>query len=242
MTSSAPTAITFPRRRKPKTDPAHAVYEIDLWLVNSDPPIWRSLAVPADLSLARLHLLIQLVMEWQECHMHEFQTQSGRRFEPGRDVVPIEGLEPMAFDDLREPEDESRITLRDLFEELKEKIAYIYDFGDDWVHGIKLIATHADASAFQQLPICLAGQRAGPPEDCGGPWGYAERLEILRAPDPEDGWHEEIIEWMGRDYDPEAFDIAGKNKQLEAAFRPRPKRASRAGSGGGTKRPQRKSR
>jgi len=119
MTSPAPTAIAFPRRRKQKTDPAHPVYELDLWLVDCDPPIWRSLAVPADLSLGRLHLLIQLVMEWQDYHMHEFQTKSGRRFEAKRQAGGVDAMWAKMFQQGGEAEDESRITLRDLFEELK---------------------------------------------------------------------------------------------------------------------------
>jgi hypothetical protein len=250
MTSPTPAPTTIPRRRRRNVDPAHPVYELDVWLGGSEPVIWRSLAVPADLSLSMLHRVIQAVMEWEDHHLHQFQTKSGRRFEPRRQAGGADVMWKMMFAEGGAAEDESRITLRDLFEELKEKLAYTYDFGDSWVHVIKLIDTHVDASAFDQLPVCLAGERAGPPEDSGGIWDYEEKLEILRAPDPNDEWHEEVIEWLGgRDFDPEAFDIVEKNRRIKAACRPQPKRASRGGGSGGggrgrggTKRRRRKSR
>ena len=215
MMSKTPTTPAVPRRRKPKLNPAHPVYEIDLWLVDSDPPIWRSLAVPADLGLDRLHVLIQIVMEWKNSHLHEFETKSGRRFEPATPVGGVDAMWSMLLGPTQEAEEESHISLRDLFDDLKPYLVYMYDFGDSWLHGIKLINTHPDASAFAQLPMCLAGERAGPPDDSGGVWGYQEKLEILRNPDPKDDWHQEVIEWMGGpQFDPEAFDLDAKNHQI----------------------------
>jgi len=201
-------------------DQAHPVYELDMWLVDSQPLVWRSLAAPADFTLADLHDLIQIVMEWDEEHMHHFQTKDGRLFEPGASeyVNPFAEIFAELGVESRRPKDEAAVTLRDVFDELKNKFVYEYDFGDSWLHGIKLIQTHADASAFAHLPICLAGAMAGPPEDCGGVWGYTEKLEILRNPDSNEDWHQEMIEWFGDDFDPRVFDIAAKNHRIAAAW------------------------
>lgn len=214
MKTASPVTAKIPRRRKVAVNPAHAVFELDLWLVDSDPLIWRSFAVPADFTLEQMHYLIQSMMEWEDYHMHRFETAEGRRFESRQQA---EGMSQWLGDDDDPSEDEASIMLRTLFEPLKEVLCYLYDYGDDWTHGIKIINTHADAKAFARLPICLAGARSGPPEDCGGVWGYEEKLEILRHPDPHDEWHQEIIEWMGGPgYDPEAFNLEAINHRLKS--------------------------
>ena len=141
-----------------------------------------------------------------------------------------------------DPEDEDRITLRALFEDLKQTVSYLYDFGDSWKHGIKLIDTHEARSAFAHLPICLAGARAAPPEDSGGIWGFEEKVQILRNPDPNDSWHQEVMEWMGgAEFDPEAFDVNATNRQIGGTWSTRPARSS-SPRRGPTKRRKRKSR
>jgi len=229
----------IPRRRSRKADADHPVYELDLWLAGSQPLIWRSLAVPAGFKLGDLHVVIQVVMGWQECHLHSFETRDRRRFEPAN---PIGGVDAMwrMFGDMPETEDEDRTTLRAVFDDLKDTLGYCYDFGDNWEHGLKLITTHEDRADFEQLPICLDGARSGPPEDCGGVGGYAEHLEILRNPDPEDDWHQTIIEWMGEDFDPEAFDRDAVNRHLQKIFAPRPARGGRKKQQTRKKRKQRK--
>jgi len=223
-TATDKTPLRIPRRLKRKVDAAHPVYELDLWLVDSDPLIWRTLAVPADFTLLDLHCVIQAAMPWGDYHLHEFQTAEGRRFEPVQQVGGVDAMWKWIGGD-EDGEDESRFTLRDLFDELRQKMAYIYDMGDDWTHGLKLITSHADAAPFAHIPVCLAGAMAGPPEDSGGTWGYYEKLEVLRHPDPDDEWHQQVIEWMGgRDFDPAAFDLAAVNRHLKAMM---PRKATR---------------
>lgn len=216
----------IPRRRSAKCDAAHPVYEIDLWLADSQPLIWRSLAVPAGLTLGDLHIIIQVVMGWQECHLHAFETRDRRRFEPTQPGGGVDAMWGM-FNDMPEAEDEDRTTLRAVFDDLKDTLGYLYDFGDNWEHGLKLVNTHEDPAGFDHLPICLDGANAGPPEDCGGVYGYLENLEILRKPDPKDDWHQTILEWMGEDFDPEAFDRDAVNRQLRSIFAPRPARGTK---------------
>jgi hypothetical protein len=241
---ASPTAATVrvPRQRSSKADPVHPVYELDLWLAGSEPLIWRSLAVPADFTLRDLHVLIQVVMEWTESHLHRFETKSGRTFEPTRQVGGVDSMWDFIRGPRRKGEDEARVTLRSIFNELEESIVYLYDFGDNWEHGITLVDTHEDPSAFACVPCCLAGARAGPPEDSGGIVGYEDKLDILRDPDPKDEWHQDVIDWMGgADFDPEAFDVDARNRRLIAGWREAPARASSAGRRG-TKQRKRRSR
>ncbi len=243
MVNPTATFVRIPRRRSRKVDPAHPVYEIDLWLVDSEPLIWRSLAVPADLTLDGLHRLIQVVMEWKESHLHQFETRSGRRFEPARPVGGVDAMWGWLRGDDGQSEDEACITVRDLFEDLKQTVSYLYDFGDSWEHGIKLIDTHAERGVFGQLPACLGGAHAGPPEDSGGVWGYREKLEIMRNPDPNDEWHQDVMAWIGgTQFDPEAFDIAARNRRITAVWSRHSTRPAAGCRRRGTKQRKRKSR
>jgi hypothetical protein len=70
------------------------------------------------------------------------------------------------------------------------------DFGDGWQHDVRLEQVLLHEDSFQL--VCVAGERACPPEDCEGPQGFAELLDILRNPDhPE---HEDRLEWLGDDF------------------------------------------
>lgn len=102
----------------------------------------------------------------------------------------------------------------------KAKFLYEYDFGDGWLHDI-LVEKLMDPGPGKQYPICCAGKRAGPPEDCGGPWGYYNLLEAIG--DPSHPEHEDLLEWVGGEYDPEAFDLNEVNKGLKP-FRKRKKK------------------
>jgi hypothetical protein len=95
-----------------------------------------------------------------------------------------------------------------------------YDFGDGWEHEIVFEGIE-DQVQKKKYPLCLAGSRACPPEDCGGTWGYEELLETLRNPSHEE--YESMLEWLGGSYDPEAFDstkvrFTSPKKRWKAAF------------------------
>ena len=155
--------------------------------------------------------VIQIAFGWEGCHMHQFVTKAGRHYS-----LPPDSDDPSGQD--LHGLDETTTRIRDVFEQLKERLAYEYDFGDGWVHGVKLIATHEDGGAFPALPLCLGGERAAPPEDCGGLWGFYEKLQIVHEPDPDDEWHQDVLEWMG-DYEPEKLDIESANRDLKQCFR-----------------------
>ena len=64
-----------------------------------------------------------------------------------------------------------------------------------------------------KYPICLDGQRACPPEDCGGPWGYSELLEVLKGKNSKK--KKELVDWLGYEFDPEEFNADEVNDLLQ---------------------------
>lgn len=92
------------------------------------------------------------------------------------------------------------------------KIFYTYDFGDNWEHEI-LVEKVLPPGQGPKHPECLAGKRACPPEDVGGPWGYLDFLDAIANPDHPQ--HQDMMEWSGGFFDPEAFDRSGINAILE---------------------------
>ena len=96
---------------------------------------------------------------------------------------------------------------------------YQYDFGDGWDHAV--LVEKVVENTGTQSPICVAGERACSPEDSGGPWDYAEKLEALASPTED---NEELRGWIGYDFDPGAFDMHFVNKELSRFFRPRQKK------------------
>ncbi|MGB7161477.1 MAG: plasmid pRiA4b ORF-3 family protein [Tepidisphaeraceae bacterium] len=168
------------------------VYQIKVTLLGSKPAIWRRMLLPSDFSLEELHWVIQAAMPWTNSHLHQFYDKNRTFYSD-----PKFNLEDV--------EDEARTKLSDLLARPKDRIVYEYDFGDGWEHGIELEKI-LPREPKQKLPICVAGKRAAPPEDCGGIWGYADMLAILKNPKHEE--YEDRLEWVGGKWDPAAFDSA----------------------------------
>lgn len=181
-------SASLPAKRKKSDGPA-PIYQIKVSLRAARPPIWRRLEVPADVSLARLHELIQVAFDWTDSHLHVFETPYGSFGRPDADLGHRAA---------------SRITLEQVAPAAGDKLRYTYDFGDDWEHDI-LVEKVLDRDASVAYPRCVGGRRAGPPEDCGGVWGYAELVEILG--DPTHPEHRDRLEWLDLD-DPTGFDPA----------------------------------
>lgn len=120
--------------------------------------------------------------------------------------------------DFEEPiRDENAVTLASVVSRVGDRVEYEYDFGDGWVHDLALVAQHPPTPRVA-LPRCTDGARAGPPEDCGGVFGYEELLGILaNAKHPE---YRERLEWLGYKLDPERFSVTAVNRVLRDAFRP----------------------
>lgn len=179
--------------------PKVQVYDFKIVLVGSDPPIWRRFQVKNDITLDVLHQIIQIVMGWQDCHIHEFQIED-LAYGP----VDAGGLEDV--------KDERKVRLGKVIKEEGTRFRYVYDFGDDWEHEIALERI-SDPSRNSRYPICLDGEGACPPEDCGGIWGYYDMLQTIE--DPADPEYEDVLEWLGDAFDPESFDIRQVNTALK---------------------------
>jgi len=93
----------------------------------------------------------------------------------------------------------------------RPRFDYVYDLGDQWMHQL-VVEERFPPEQGVQYPICVAGRRACPPEDCGGPWGYSDFVEAISNPDHRG--HEQMLEWVGGEFDPERFDLESVNKKL----------------------------
>jgi hypothetical protein len=110
-------------------------------------------------------------------------------------------------------DDEGRATLAEVAPKAGQTFTYLYDFGDGWEHNIKVEEITAPKEGAR-YPVCVAGKRAAPPEDCGGIWGYADFLEAIA--NPEHAQHDEMLEWVGGEFDPEWFDVDEVNVCLRS--------------------------
>ncbi len=173
-------------------------YQIRVTLLGIEPPIWRQLHVAPTITLHELHRAIQVSMGWEDDHLHQF-TAGQKRY-----AVPMAG-------DPFKVHDERVARLYRVLPKAGLRMLYEYDFGDGWEHDVLVEAVLRDSPAPVH-PVCTAGERACPPEDCGGVWGYESLLEVLR--DPEHVDREDRLEWPGEDFDPEAFDRDAVNREL----------------------------
>lgn len=183
------------------------VVRLKIELEDVEPKVTRRIEVPLEFRLDRLHRVMQVVMPWEDYHLYEFRVSRSLAYGiADRDWSP-------------ETRSAARATLGDLLDNLSGKtFRYLYDFGDDWSHKIKVEAvTEADPEAG--YPRLLAASGACPPEDSGGPWGYAYYLEAIA--DPEHEGHEEMIGWRGPGFDPNWVDEAEIRKGLARFARAR---------------------
>jgi hypothetical protein len=174
-----------------------SVHRLRILLSESDPEIWREVEVPSEIRLDRLHRVIQAVMGWTDSHLHQFMVGD-------ECIADIE-----AVDDAR---DETSVRLSQVAPAKGSAFLYVYDLGDDWQHEITVerVDPCADSSATVR---CTGGERACPPEDCGGICGYEDLLRVLR--DPGDDEHVAMRELVGAKFDPESFDLTAANRRLK---------------------------
>lgn len=183
---------------------AGSVHQMKVTLKDTEPPIWRRLQVPAAIDLRELHLLFQVVMGWHNEHLYEYRV--GRRYfgEPEPKSWGVEGFGPPMQDARKTP-------LLEIAPRAGSKFLYTYDMGDSWEHQV-LVEKVIAASPGAHLPTCLAGERACPPEDCGGIWGYRNIIAALEKRDAPQAAG--LVEWLGDGFEPDKFDLAGVNAQL----------------------------
>lgn len=188
-----------PARKKPKATDA-GLLQLRIELDNVEPAVWRRVVVRDSLTFARLHHVIQEAMGWQDAHMHEFIVGD----------VHIGMASEDNFFDMPEVVPEDTVTLAEAIGK-KRKFKYWYDFGDDWNHTVAVEKRLLPDTSAPNA-VLLAGERACPPEDCGGPWGYADMLAALADPKHEE--HNTYAEWVGDDFDPEQFDLKAAARQV----------------------------
>jgi len=139
---------------EPPASSVPVVCQLRITLRHISPLIWRRLLVHGDSTIADLHAVVQTAFDWSDEHLHRFVIQ-GRYYGAGGRADP------------------SRARLGDFGLRLGERWLYEYDFTDGWQHDIRLEQV-VPLVPGQTYPRCIGGQRAAPPEDCGGPWAFLE--------------------------------------------------------------------
>ena len=186
-------------------------YTLKITLLEVEPPIWRRVIVPADISLDRLHDVIQIVMGWEDYHLHVF-TFGDKQYSERHKRGDLEELSAA---------DEATVRLNKLVKKPKARFEYLYDFGDGWLHEVMVEKIVPVPSTERPAVTFVKGERACPPEDSGGPPFYAELLEDFYNPP------EEISDEGGvpKDFDPVVCDHQGIEDRLRTYARwSRPRR------------------
>ena len=180
---------------------ATSIARLKVTLNDVKPTVQRRVEVPLTIRLDRLHLVLQAAMGWTNSHLYEIRA---------RDVGW--GMPDLDFGE--GPLDAKKARLIDVLEDAGVKtIKYLYDFGDDWEHTVK-VERITDAVSSLAYPVLIDAIGRCPPEDVGGPWGYGEFLHALADPAHEN--HAEMAEWIGETFDPNAVDVEALAKDVAA--------------------------
>jgi hypothetical protein len=183
------------------------MYQLRITLQGSDPEIWRRVLVPPDITLGRLSRVIQIAMGWENCHCHDFEIGQERYTLPF-DQGPGFWLASLTGG----PKDERTVQLNHLVPKVATTFHYEYDFGDAWQHQVQFEQT-VPSPLTDKTPTCTGGQRACPPDDCGGVDAYYRLLKVLKRP-RRNRERRELIEWLGEELDPSCFDMNLVNEDL----------------------------
>ena len=192
-------------KRSSVAAPKGVLFQLKVVLMDIRPPIWRTFLVPSNTTLSEFHEILQIVMGWEDYHLHEFKIG-------GHDYGPPdpERYGPPA-------KDERDAVLSEVAPIEGAKIVYEYDFGDSWIPQItveKVLPAGLEKGPQQRCPVCLGGARACPLEDCGGPPGYDELVKALKDKSASDDERAQLLEWAG-DFEPEEFDLKAVNLLLK---------------------------
>jgi hypothetical protein len=176
------------------------IYQLKVVLQDIYPLIWRRILVQGDVTLPWLHGVLQIVMGWTNSHLHGFKLGGLFFSEPGPD------------NNWTDVFDERQVHLRQMAPDVGSRFVYEYDFGDTWDHELVVEKIFLPQEKVE-VPFCIDGERACPPEDVGGVGGYAEFITAISHPMRPD--HSEWMEWIGGKFDPEEFDLKRKNDLLQ---------------------------
>jgi hypothetical protein len=198
---------------------ADTIARLKITLDDVEPAVLRRVEVPLGIRLDRLHLTIQAAMGWTNSHLYELRAGDVGWSTPYPDA-------DWSGDFL----DARKARLGEVLEDVGTKrLSYLYDFGDGWEHTIK-VERLTDPKPGVLYPSLIQVSGRCPPEDCGGPWGYAELLDAIKAPTHER--HAELMEWIGDDFDPKADQTERLTAAVDAlskkwARKPNAKQAKR---------------
>lgn len=185
-------------------------YQLKIVVCYIKPLIWRRLRLPGDSNLGFLHAAIQVALGWTNSHLHQFVIND-RYYSDPNFHLDYDSESPVL--------DEGAATLLEVAPRVKDAFLYEYDFGDSWEHWIKVEKISAPDPALGRGAECSDGRRAGPPDTCGGPAGYADLLAVIRDPEHEE--YDDMMEWLGGGFDPKAFDREKVNRYLRKLKWPR---------------------
>jgi len=192
------------------------LYKMKIVLQGIEPPIWRRFVAPTFMTLDHFHLCLQSVMGWKDVHPWSF-TINGNMFESKQHEFTVDSR--LNRENGYDAEDYQLSQLL----KMGTTFSYTYDFGDGWYHEISVEDDNHNRDS--DFPFyCIEGERACPPEDCGGPDGYAHLLKVLA--DHNDPEYDEIRDWLGGHFNSEYFNPKDGNRLLgvrrPSAYVPRP--------------------
>jgi hypothetical protein len=177
------------------------VYRFRITLRDTQPPIWRTIETK-DVTIERFHELMQTAMGWTNSHLHQFHVDGERLTDPEFVSGEFEDFGAIGYEGKR---------LSDWISDSHTwRACYEYDFGDGWMHDI-VLESQSDAEPGVTYPRCIDGDRACPPEDVGGAWGFVDYVKAIT--DPEDDQHEDLLEWGGS-FDPAKFKISTTTNRM----------------------------
>ena len=186
------------------------IFTLRIELEGIEPPIWRRIQIDAGQSLWSLHQAIQVAMGWTNSHMHEFVIKKVRYRETNEELDAENAFWGV------EVREESEVTLTQVMHS-RSRFLYVYDFGDDWRHVIKVEKTEEVLTPRYAWASIVDGGRNCPPEDVGGVWGYLELLDIQKrgAKNSDEAL---FLDMLPEGFDPEAFDLEETQAIMEESF------------------------
>lgn len=179
--------------------------QIRVTLQYIEPKIWRRILIDAERPLEDLHWVIQIGFGWEDSHLYLFE-KDGKKYE-------IPSLEDDSFGESNS-EDASSFQIKNMLSKQGDQLIYEYDFGDGWRHEVVVESIDSEMGMYE--PMLIAGERNGPPEDCGGPPGFAALVDAMaNKKHPE---RRNLVEWLGYAYNPETFDPSMINMEMRENF------------------------
>ena len=185
-----------------KQQPPLTIYQIKITLRDVEPANRRRILIPSNITLHRLHLILQEVMGWTNSHLYRFEIGKEEYGEPD----PDNEFNELHFINSK------RTKLSQVVTGKGDAFVYEYDFGDGWIHGL-IVEDILEPIVGASYPVCTEGERACPPEDCGGPYGYTRLLGIIVNPEHEEYY--ETVTWLGDDFRPAMFNVEKVNRYLK---------------------------